>query len=379
VNKELRELLSQLEKLKVEARSFLNENKLQEAEAKTEEVRNLQKRINVLKDLGDDNEQRGTKINNDNQTDPETEYRSVFDKALRRKMLTNEENEVLAKRSLTEGVPADGGLIVPKDVQTKINEYKRLYKSMKSLIGFYPTTTQTGVMPYEDLSTMTELTNLLETKDILETQPKFKSTGYTVADYAGIIPISNTLLQDEKGNLMEYIGKWFSKKATRTENKKIFEVLKNGKTATALTDWKALKSSLNKDLDPLLSAEAIIVTNQDGFDFLDSALDGTGRPLLQPDPTNPTQYKFAGRMIHVFSNAELPTVTTTGTTPQKKVPFFYGALEEAVKFVDREVYQIDASKEAGFTKNMTLVRCIERFDVLKTDNDAYVYGEVTLA
>ncbi|MGQ0455225.1 phage major capsid protein [Bacillus sp. SS-TM] len=31
------------------------------------------------------------------------------------------------------------------------------------------------------------------------------------------------------------------------------------------------------------------MTNQDGFNYLDQLEDKDGRPLLQPDPTNPTR------------------------------------------------------------------------------------------
>ena len=52
--------------------------------------------------------------------------------------------------------------------------------------------------------------------------------------------------------------------------------------------------------------------------------------------------------------------------------------EEAITFVNRARYEIAKSKEAGFTKNATLIRILERYDVIKTDNDAYIYGELTI-
>lgn len=64
----------------------------------------------------------------------------------------------------------------------------------------------------------------------------------------------------------------------------------------------------------------------------------------------------------------------TAPAVTNKALIFIGNMEEAITFVDRQKYEITSSSEAGFTKNATLVRCIERFDVLPTDADAYIHG-----
>ena len=78
-----------------------------------------------------------------------------------------------------------------------------------------------------------------------------------------MIPISNTLLQDEQGGLLEYIGKWFAKKDVRTVNTAVFTALKAGKSnsAEALAAWKELKTSFTIDLDPMVSANAVMPTS----------------------------------------------------------------------------------------------------------------------
>ncbi len=65
----------------------------------------------------------------------------------------------------------------------------------------------------------------------------------------------------------------------------IITVLKSNKSAKALKDWKALKSSINVDLDPAVLFGSCIVTNQTGFDYMDSALDETGRPIFATKPS----------------------------------------------------------------------------------------------
>lgn len=67
------------------------------------------------------------------------------------------------------------------------------------------------------------------------------------------------------------------------------EVLKSNKTPKPIKEWKDIKSLINKELDPGVLFDTVIVTNQDGFDWLDSQEDKNGRPILQPNPTEPTK------------------------------------------------------------------------------------------
>ena len=87
--------------------------------------------------------------------------------------------------------------------------------------------------------------------------------------------------------------------------------------------------------------------------------------------TAPSLLMMAARTIDVYSNNDIPS-------KDGKAPIFYGNLEEAITFVNRERYEIAKSKEAGFTKNATLIRILERYDVIKTDNEAYCYGELAI-
>lgn len=159
-------------------------------------------------------------------------------------------------------------------------------------------------------------------------------------------------------------------KAVITENAAIINKLKYGKAAKTLTTYTALSSSINIDLDPASLYNTVIVTNQDGFDYLDKQLDQNRRPILQPDPTNATVKRFKGFPVIVFSNAQFPSDQTYGA------PVFYGNLEEGVKFVTCGYYKFATSSEAGFTSNTTLARLIELFDVVQWDSDdaCYCFG-----
>ncbi|OHW61387.1 phage capsid family protein [Andreesenia angusta] len=371
MNKRMREILEEINAKKEEARSLLNEKKVEEARAITNEVEKLREEFELESSLEEEERSQVQRGIESGSIKPEgVDEKRTFFKALRGEVLSEEE------RALVVGGTNEENLIVPQDINTQINELRRSYKSARELLNYYPTNTLTGSFVYEDATTITELVNFTDGGDVPgATDPKFKPVSYAVKEYGGLLPVSNVLLKNEAGGLISYIGNWFNKKAVKTENKKIFEVLQSNKTAKAIADWKALKKSINIDLDPELATDIVIVTNQDAFDVLDAALDGTGRPILQPNPTNPTQKMFGGYPVEVFSNALLPT---TGTTT-KKAPIFYGALKEGATFVAREGLEFATSEHAGFAKNQTLIRVIELFDVIQADKDAYVYGEITVS
>lgn len=172
---------------------------------------------------------------------------------------------------------------------------------------------------------------------------------------------------------MSYLTQWFGKKSVVTRNKYILAIL-TALSPTAFADYKAIKKALNVTLDPMLAASAIIVTNQDGFQYLDTLEDAQKRPLLQVDVTKPTQKLFDGKPVHVIGNNVMPT---TGTTA-KKAPVLVGSLADAVTMFERQGYQI-ASTDVGGTawrKNRTEIRMIEREDFKAIDSASVVYGQI---
>ena len=150
------------------------------------------------------------------------------------------------------------------------------------------------------------------------------------------------------------------------------EVL-NGFTKVDLGDYKGIKTTLNVDLDPAFAQNAIIFTNQDGFNYLDQLYDGNGRPLLQDDPQDATQKRLFGRLVVVLSNKTI--ATDTG-----KAPFIIGDLKEAIVLWDRKQMSLDMTKEGGeaWRSNTTEFRAIEREDVTAWDTEAVVYGQIDI-
>ncbi len=242
------------------------------------------------------------------------EYARAFAFALKnglnRRTARNHEETKILMDALTEtggSTPGeDGGFLVPIDIDNRINELKRDFGPLAPLFNQESVTAPNGwrvidTAPTQGMSLVAEM-GTIGSND----QPVFGKVTYAVSKYADIVPVSNELLADEAANLFDYLARWFARKEVITENGLILGALGNAVTPTAIGNGKVLnllKTLLNKTLDPAISRNAVIITNQNGFDLLDQAEDDMKRGLLQPDPTNATQYKAFGRPVHVFSNA----------------------------------------------------------------------------
>ena len=102
--------------------------------------------------------------------------------------------------------------------------------------------------------------------------PKFTPVSYKLIKRAGYLPITNELLRDTDQNILAYITGWIAKKYVVTKNGLILSVL-NSLSSKDLKDINAIKKVLNVDLDPAFSLSSSIITNQDGFHWLDEQED----------------------------------------------------------------------------------------------------------
>ena len=128
---------------------------------------------------------------------------------------------------------------------------------------------------------------------------------------------------------------------------------------------------------------AVILTNQDGFDYLDQKKDTTGRGLLQPDPTNPTSMLFKGRPVKMVANSLLPNrvVTATGATKGDYLPIYVGDFKEFATLFTRQPLEVTSTDIGGnaFHTNSIEVRGITRLDASTFDSKAAVRKEIFIA
>ena len=313
------------------------------------------------------------------------EYARAFCFALKngitRKNGKGNENVQILFDALTESgnSGADGGFLVPIDIDNTIHELRRELNPLAPLFNEETVTAPTGwrvmdTAPSSAMPSIDEMGTVANNSD----QPAFSKVSFTLGKYGLRIPISNELLNDEAAGLMAYLGRWFAKKLVLTENSLLITALKT-LTASSLTSSgvdadAAIKTILNKTLDPAISLNAVIITNQDGFDALDQLVDLNGRGLLQPDPTNATLHRMFGRRVVAVSSAQLPNTSN-------KPEFFIGDFKEFATLFRKKGLEVASTDIGGsaWATDSTEVRGIARLAVTKFDAGAAVRRQLTLS
>lgn len=384
MDKHEQELRQKFNNLMAKAEEFNNSGKYEDAKVKIEEAKNAKneldnylamKQIQVPEPVNSQvGPLAGSTVNNE-----DASYKEVFMKAIRGQNLTHEEASVMQeyKAALSENIGKDGGYIVPEDITTTINQLKQTVDNLEQYVNVQPVSTNKGARTLEKRAASTPFAPLSEYGNPNAMQeiasPEFDRLSYAIEDYAGFLPVPNDLLDDTDQALEEYLRNWIAKKSIATRNYLILQEL-NKLTKVDFKDYKGIKTALNVTLDPVFAAGANIFTNQDGFNYLDQLEDKNGRPLLQPDPTNPTRSLLSGKPVITLSNK------TIATDKDGKAPFIVGNLKEAIILWDRKQLSIDMTTEGGnaWRTNTSEFRAIEREDVTPWDTEAVVYGQITV-
>lgn len=396
MTKEMRALLQELETLKASVRALIGENRIDDAEKKMEEVRALQKKIDLLKEVeaADD-----VDINNGAQqitprvdNDLNAEYKRIFLRGLRRQSISADDRSIINEYYRANGIraelmhegtdpnnPAAGnvGLIVPQDIQTRINEIMRELNDLSEYTTVETVNTLSGSRVLEADNTMTPFQVVAEYGPIQEMDnPQFVPITYQLVKRAGYLPLTNELLSDSDQNILNYVARWIAKKHVVTKNTLITTMLQ-GLQPVQLQGVDDIKRVLNVNLDPAISRTASIITNQDGYHWMDTQKDQNGRYLLQDDITQPGRKLFKGRPVAVVSNRYLPTVQVG---EQNFAPMFIGNGKEAAVLFTYGRYELAATREGGdaWRRDTTELRTITRDDLRPWDIGAMVYGQLQI-
>ncbi len=268
-------------------------------------------------------------------------------------------------------VGEQGGFLNPIEFDGNIIErMKQFVDLVASCFNLELVTAYSGWRAIETATALLPLQAMTENVDQTEIEnPEFTKITYTATDRGGFLPIGNDLLSDSSANIMAYVARWFGKKVVLTRNYYALTLI-NALAAIAVAAAKdlpaALKTALNKTLDPAVSAGASIVLNQSGFNVLDQLLDGTGRPLIQPDPTNPTQMMYKGRKIVMLADRLWGNLAG----PDRARIFVGGP--EYLTFFQRAAFEMATTNVGGeaWRKNNTEVRGIMRSDCKEIDAEA---------
>lgn len=382
MNKKMRELLAKIESKQALAKGYTEgENKdLAKAKEILDEIDKLQEEYEVEKRLFE-NEKESAKLSEEDV--------AKIEKNIAEKKEDKEEEDSVQKfakqirniaKGLNEGTPADGGYTVPEDISTMVEERREAKASLIDLVSIETVTTNKGSRTFKKRSQQKGFTKVGEGGKITSTStPQFERMDYVISKYAGYLPITNELLEDTDTNIVNIIVEWLGDESRVTRNKIILDLIKT-QDEVELDGLDDIKKVLNVTLGSAFKSTSVIVTNDDGLQYLDTLKDNDGKYLLQPNPANPLEMRLAAGAttvpVKVIPNADLATTSN-------KIPFIIGDLKEGIRFFDRKQLTINTSNVAAigklnaFEEDLTLFRGIEREDCKIRDKEAFVNGYIS--
>lgn len=371
MNKKLLELLDSINEKKAIVKNLVDAGKIEEAKAAKSELVALQDEFDLLKDMDDEPVVPANKKPLPTQTKMTSEQ--MFANAARNGF----------RNKMNEGTGADGGYTVPEDIQTKINTYRDAQFSLQQLVTVENVKTEAGARTYKTKAQKTGFQKIGEGAKVQKADlPKFERITYKIEKYGGYLPITNELLADSDANITNFVSQWMADESRVTRNKLILEELKAAKSNkyTVIKTIDDITKALNVTLGAAYRGTAKIITNDNGLQELQMLKDGNGRPLLNPNPADPMKMQISAGAnvipVVVLPNSDFPNVKDTNDY----APIIIGDLKEAVTLFDRNKMSLKMSDTASvtgfnaFEEDLTLIRGLEREDVVVKDKNAYVYG-----
>lgn len=416
MNKKMREIRAQIEVKHEEAIKFYDAKELEKAESKLAEIEDLEREYKIAEKLF--------------KTEKEDVDDNVVAKSKENEKIKNFAKAIRSVRNMNEGTGTEGGYTVPEDVSTDIERLREAKFNLAQLVSVETVSTMSGKRTYKKRSSQTGFSKVGEGNAIgTKNTPQFDRINYEIGKYAGILPVTNELLEDSDANIYSLLIEWIADESRVTRNKLIIEEIMT-KAKTELTGLDDIKRVLNVTLGQAFKSTSKIVTNDDGLQYLDTLKDSDGNYLLQPSPSDPMNLVLAAGAtvvpIRVVPNADLASETVyTASTDQTvtagktyytrsgsegsyvytvvaeptgnpssssyyevtayQIPVIIGDLKEGIKLFDRKKVNILASNVAAagelnaFEEDLTLYRAVEREDVQTRDADAFVNGYIEIS
>lgn len=360
--KELRAKKKELEEKRSgiieEIRSLAKDKKEEEARSKALEREKIEARMEIIEEeiesvmAAIDEERKNTNLtggrvikNDDTKEEKRSLQLSAMSKTIRGIQLNEEERDVMSS--------TNNGAVIPQEFVNEFEKLKEGYPSLKEHCHIIPVNRNAGKMPVRAGATVNKLANLAEDTELVKAMLKTQPMTYDIDDYGLLAPIDNSLLEDSEINFLDFVNEEFAEFAVNTENSEVVKQAKEVLAEETINDYTGLIKTINS-LVPNARKRAVIVTNSNGRAYLDGLMDKQGRPLLK-ELSDGGDLIFKGRPVIELEESIFEAGDET--------KFIVSDFKTLIKFLDRKQYLIDQSKEAGYTKNQTVARIIERFDV----------------
>lgn len=280
------------------------------------------------------------------------------------------ESDALIYNFMKESAGADGGYIVPDDIQTEVKDLRMDGTDLESLVNVETVGTDTGRRTYEIRAAIDPLEEVAEGDTIPEIEAsKLKAVIYKTTKRAGILNASAELLEDANETLINWLKKWIAKKSKATRSSMIITVanaMTAGKEVSAET-VAALRTAAVITLHDAYKDTAIALTNNTGYEYLETLVDAAGDKILEKDPTQ-SKVKLLFGLYPVKKVPDALLANGTGT-----VPIFIGDFKEAITLFDREKATIDMAQMINaLGQDTASFRLKERLDAKAVDTDAII-------
>ena len=343
MSKEARALLKKINDKKNAIRGLQGQGKTQEMKDRMTELREMQEEFDMLMEMEEDDDD-GIKdsLHNGKVKEVEDGQKSKkYSKAqvckafvnrivcgLRKRAMPEEDQEIMDsfKNMMKEGEDEDGGFTVPEDVSTDIIELRRTENDLEQYVNVEKVATMSGSRVIEVDADSTPWGDVDEGGEFEEEEtPNLKQIKYAIKKKGGILKTTRELLQDTAVNILAYLNKWIAKKSRATRNAAILNVINTitkGKEVAVAT-FDDFKDVFNVKLDPAIAVSSIVLTNQDGFNYMDKLKDKDGKYIMQPDPTDATKTLLFGKYpVKVVSNKTLKSTNVLKGGAGAECPYF---------------------------------------------------------
>lgn len=338
-------MIDQILKLQNEAREALENDNIELAKNKVAEIKLIQETIKTTNELNSLDNNYQVKRNMENTCKViETMCKSFIGKEL-----SQEEKALL---------PGVEGLELPQEVLQIMQ--KRQATSIKMVVGELEADKTSGLVPYENFEDISELETMTDGEELNMADLSFKGIKFELKHKALLVAVSNAVMHFKGEELTNYLFDLYNRRLSITENKMAIEVLKSSKEVKLLTDINSLKDTI-KTLEPNAKANAVIITNEDGYSKLDT-VDENGNQLVT---------KENGEFIFDKKYKVITIDNVIFPSTESKAPFIIGDIASAIKFITNGGVNL-ATAEAGQCRGRML-RFIKLMDCVQISNSDKCY------
>lgn len=276
------------------------------------------------------------------------------------------ETYVKSRGEVRSGLTTEGAqAVVPQEVVTPVFEGANAKQNLAEMATVKKVSVGSGKYPVS----IPDPTKFLATKAELATIPdvdaSVKDISFSAKTFAGKIYLSNELIDDSAIDIKAEVQSQLQQLVVNTDNHNVISLLQTltSENAANVDDLKKIK---NTAIDPAVlgSNGSMVITNQDGYNYLDTLKDSQGRYLLSEDVTAVSGKALFGLPVVVVSNVVLPDVSG-------QFPVFIGNLPQAIAVFRRNNITTNWEQFDSYSQGLAVVY---RGDYQFIDKNAMKYA-----